>query len=111
MSETGNIPIAEDLRDRYDAVCSVCSRVPPYAWERDLWEKELIERCSRAEAEVAQLKAENLRLKAPVSDEEWEEFVGLYREYDGDTEVQINYELATFSEVNALLTARTQGGS
>lgn len=46
---------------------------------------------------VAQLKAENLRLKAPVSDEEW---------YDA---VMVGSTI--LAHVNALLTARTQGGS
>lgn len=150
MSEQGNIPIAEDLRACYEATKEVLdSRVYGGTAKRI---RGLIERCSRAEAEVAQLKAgrtrmmdlirhqrnelydeglidekefaalvadsdsgqrvarletydtlkaENLRLKAPVSDEEWAKHGSTY---DG-------LHICGRIDVDALLTARTQGGS
>lgn len=64
----------------------------------------------KVEAKVTALEAENGRLKAPVSDEEWEKY-SLSVKVAGPTKFYDNCRLAPFDHVNDLLAARAQQSS
>ena len=66
----GNPPIPEDLTEEYDIADEESEMTDGYVHHAS-FVKELILRIAARDEEIAALKAENDRRKAPLSDEEW----------------------------------------
>ena len=92
--------IAEDLREDYADFQKWIESQKENGWRS--YARGLIERCSRADAEVAALRAKVERLEVPASDEEWNSLNSM--EHGDDSYV------CTRDEFNALVAARGREG-